>query len=166
MKTKSTDIIKKRDDLSKTITRIWDILYSENKVENGYKRNYEMRNLLGKIIDLSHERIATKLDSLCINLGFTNRKMLPKESIFPIIYELSEKTELFVKLGKLPTIDPNIKRKKGKKKLAYNEEITFDYVQNYRNKLQIEINNLRKQLDDFNEKMEFDTGTAYMYLVA
>ena len=163
---KSTEIIAKRDKLSKDITRNWNIIMSENKVEKGYKRNYEMKELLSKIIDLGNERINVKLDSLCINLGFKNRSMLPKESIYPIIYKLSEKTELYTKLGMVDTINPDLKRKKGKDKLKYTEELTFDYIQNLRNKLQLEINELRKNLEDFNENFDFNTESAYMFLAA
>ena len=56
--------------------------------------------------------------------------------------------------------------KKGKKNLKQNEELTRDYLNKLRNKLQLEINGLKKKLADFNDMAELDTSKAYMYLAA
>ena len=65
----SKDIITKRDNLSETITRNWDIIKSENVVFRGYKRNYDMKLVLDNILTLFKERIEVKLQSLALNLG-------------------------------------------------------------------------------------------------
>ena len=57
----SKDIITKRDNLSETITRNWDIIKSENVVFRGYKRNYYMKLVLDNILTLCKERIEVKL---------------------------------------------------------------------------------------------------------
>ncbi len=64
----SKDIITKRDNLSETITRNWDIIKSENVVFRGYKRNYDMKLVLDNILTLCKERIEVKLQSLALNL--------------------------------------------------------------------------------------------------
>ena len=165
-KIKSTNIINNREKLDKDIKRMWGIIRTENLIDKGAKRNYDMKALLNNIFSMANERIQTKLDSLCINLGYTTRADFPKDSIYPIIYTLSEKNEQYVQLGLIKTIDPNIKMKKGKKKMSINEELTRDYISKLMNNLSLEINGLRKKLSDFNEKAELDTSTAFTYLTA
>lgn len=166
MKKKSTEIIDLRKKLDKDIAYYWRIIYSENVVNNNITRQYDMKKLLDLINDLSIQRVQAKLDSLVINLGFSKRSDLPASSIFPTIYELSEKNEQLVKLRGLETINPRLKRLKGKKGLKVNEEITADYKKKLMEGLQLEINRLNKILFDFNEKAELDISTAYMSLVA
>lgn len=169
MKMKSTDIKAKLEKLHKDITWQWYIIRSENKVEKGYKRRYDMKSLLEDIFSKAEERIQYKLDQLCINLGFKNRADLPKESIYPTIFKLSEINEQFVQIGILidkSTIDPSYKMKKGKKNLKEDEELTRDYLNKIKNNLQLQIIDLKKKLDDFNEAAELDLDKAYMYLAA
>lgn len=169
MKIKSTDIKAKLEKLNKDITHNWIILRTENLVDNGFKRHYDMKGLLDEINKKAIDRIQTKLDQLCINLGIKSRKDFPKESIYPIIFELSEKNEQFVQLGILidkSTINPILKMKKGKKNLKKNEELTHDYLTKLKNNLQLEINGLKKKLTDYNENAELDTSSAYMHLAA
>ena len=93
----------------------------------------------------------------------------PKESIYPIIYTLSERNELYVHLDKvlkIATINPILKAKLGKKKLYKTEELTADYIKKLMIPLQLEINGLKKKLEDFNSKAELDIDKAYMYLAA
>ena len=84
-------------------------------------------------------------------MGFTNINELPSTSLYPIIFELSEKNELFVQLGLIRTIDPKIKAKKGKKGISKTEELTFNFIKSKREKLQLEINDLKKKIADYNE---------------
>ena len=164
MKIKSTEIKAKLEKLNKDITNNWMIIRTENLVENGFKRHYDMKALLDAI-----DRIQTKLDQFCINIGFKSRSDFPKDSIYPIIFELSEKNEQFVQLGIIiekSTINPTLKMKKGKKNLKQNEELTRDFLNKLRNNLQLEINGLKKKLADFNDAAELDTTSAYMYLAA
>ena len=163
---KSTDIKTKLDKLNKEITNYWHIIRTENIIDNGMKRHYDMKALLNVIQTNATDRIQLKMDQLCINLGFKKRSDFPSESIYPIIFELSEKNEQYVQLGLIKTIDPNIKMKKGKKKMSINEELTRNYISKLMNNLSLEINGLRKKLSDFNEKAELDTSTAFTYLTA
>ena len=82
------------------------------------------------------------------------------------IFSLSEKQEQLFHLGKIKTIDPKIKRAKGKKNLNNSEELTTAYISNIKNKLQIEINKLNKDLEDFNDKAELDIESAPICLAA
>ena len=157
----SKEILSSRDKLSKDITRQWAIIRSENLIEKNGKRNYDMKELLNSIDTLSKKRIIDKLDSLAINLGIKDRKDFPKDNIYTIIYTLSEKNEMFVQLGLIPTLNPIIKLKKGKKKLDKTEELTSDFIGNLRNKLQLEINALKKKLEDYNNSATLITDKEY-----
>lgn len=165
-KMKSTDIINNREKFDKEIKRLWGIIRTENLIDKGAKRNYDMKAILHLIEDYANKRIQAKLDSMAINLGFTKRSDFPKDSIYPTIYTLSEKNEIFVQLGLIPTINPSLKAKIGKKKLYKEEELTADYINKLKNNLQLEINALRKKLEDFNSKAELDISSAYLYLAA
>lgn len=169
MKIKSTEIKAKLEKLHKDITWQWNIIRTENKVEKGYIRRYNMKALLDDIQNKANDRIQYKLDQLCINLGFKSRADLPKESIYPTIFKLSEINEQFVQIGILiekATIDPSYKMKKGKKNLKIEEELTRDYLTKIKNGLQLEIIDLKKKLADFNEAAELDLEKAYMFLAA
>lgn len=169
MKIKSTEIKAKLEKLHKDITWQWNIIRTENKVEKGYTRRYNMKALLDDIQSKANDRIQYKLDQLCINLGFKSRADLPKESIYPTIFKLSEINEQFVQIGILiekATIDPSYKMKKGKKNLKIEEELTRDYLTKIKNGLQLEIIDLKKKLADFNEAAELDLEKAYMFLAA
>lgn len=164
---KSTEIIANRENLDKEIKRWWGTIRSENLIEKGWTRNYDVKRLLTVTIpELAEKRIQAKLDSIAINLGFKSRKDFPKECIYPIIYSLSEKNEYLVQIGLIPTINPGLKTKLGKKKLFKTEVITSDFITSLKNKLQLEINALKKKLEDFNKNAELDISNAYMYLAA
>lgn len=169
MSMKSTDIKAKLEKLHKDITWQWNIIRNENKVKKGYKRHYDMKSLLYDIQSKANDRIQCKLDQLCINMGFKSRTDLPKECIYPTIFKLSEINEQFVQIGILiekATIDPIFKMKKGKKKLNEEEELTRDFLTKMRNDLQLEIIELKKKLEDFNNNAELDIDKTYMYLAA
>ena len=78
MKIKSTEIKAKLEKLNKDITNSWMIIRTENLVENGFKRHYDMKALLDDINKKAIDRIQTKLDQFCINLGFKSRDYLNK----------------------------------------------------------------------------------------
>lgn len=61
---------------------------------------------------------------------------------------------------------PKIKRAKGKKNLKVTEELTSAYLNTIKNKIQLEINKLNKDLEEFNDKAELDIESAPLALVA
>lgn len=161
------EIINSRDNLSKEITKLWNIVYAENIVKRGYKRNYNMKECIEKIQKMADDRMIDKLDSLCINLGFMSPDQLSSDSIYPTIFKLSELNEQYVKLGKINTINTKYKNtKKGKKDLEYTEELTSDYITRLRNNLVLEIIGLKKKIADFNESHYLDKTKTYMFLAA
>ena len=156
----------RRDELSKDITKYWTIIKNENIISKETIRNYDLKVLLTKIQEMAEERILMKLYLQCINMGYKKFSDLPAENNYYTIFSLSEKQEQLFHLGKIKTIDPKIKRAKGKKNLNISEELTSVYISNIKNKLQIEINKLNKDLEDFNDKAELDIESAPICLAA
>ena len=156
----------RRDELSKDITKYWTIIKNENIISKETIRNYDLKVLLTKIQEMAEERILMKLYLQCINMGYKKFSDLPAENNYYTIFSLSEKQEQLFHLGKIKTNDPKIKRAKGKKNLNISEELTSAYISNIKNKLQIEINKLNKDLEDFNDKAELDIESAPICLAA
>lgn len=143
----------KRSDLDKEIKNLWNILKQENMIEKGQIRNYDMKSVFAKIKNLAHERTKYKMYSLIVNLGFKTKpdfKKAAPNTIYDTIYELSELQEIIVKLDSIPVFDPLYKSKKGKA-ITKTEEITSYFVKKEKNLLQIQVNALKKKLDEFNE---------------
>lgn len=163
---KSNEIIATRDKLSKEITNYWTIIKSENLVEKTHKRMYDMKSTLKAIEKKAHERITMKLYLQCINMGYKKASDLPATSLFPTIFELSEITEQYVQLGLIPTLDPSLKSKKGKKNLSKSEELTSQYIKNLRDNLMLKIIELKKKITEYNDNAELDITKPLMTLVA
>ena len=107
-----------------------------------------------------------KLYLQCINMGYKKFSDLPAENNYYTIFSLSEKQEQLFHLGMIKTIEPKIKRAKGKKALKITEELTSAYITSLKNKLQLDINKLNKDLEDFNDKAELDIESAPICLAA
>lgn len=150
MTASANKIIETRDNLSTSITRTWDIIKSENIVFRGYKRNYDMKKQLEAILDMCKKRIESKLQVMAINLGYDDINDLPKDNIYPTILELSELKEIDKHLMYIPTIDPAVIKKYGKKKMRKTEVLTRGFITNLRNNLAVRINALNKELEDYN----------------
>ncbi len=156
----------RRDELSKEITKYWNIIKNENIISAEAKRNFDLKVLLTKIQEMSEERLLMKLYLQCINMGYKKFSELPAGNNYITIFALSEKTEQLFHLNKIRTIDPKIKRAKGKKNLKFTEELTSAYLNTLKNKIQLEINKLNKDLEEFNNKAELDIESAPISLAA
>lgn len=152
--------------ISNEITWCWDMIMKENIVPKGQIRNYNMKGLLDRINKLSEERLLLKLYIQCINMGYKKFSELPKDNNYLRIFTLSEKSEQLFKLAHIRTLDPKLKRSKGKKNLNSTEELTSAYIAKLMNPLQLEINKLEKEIADFNEKAELDIESPALSLVA
>lgn len=156
----------RRDTLSKEITKYWTIIKNENVISKQATRNYDLKAVLTKIQEMAEERMLMKLYLQCINMGYKKFSDLPAENNYYTIFSLSEKQEQLFHLGKIRTIDPKLKRAKGKKALNNTEELTSAYISTLKNKLQLEINKLNKDLEDFNDNAELDIESAPICLAA
>lgn len=153
-------------ELSNTITKDWDKIIKENVIPKSATRNYDMKGLLTEIQSLAEERALMKLYIQCINIGFTKFTELPKNNNYYNIFLLSEKNEQMFKLCKIKTLNPKLKRAKGKKALEETEELTSDYIKSLKNKLQLEINKLEKDIENFNNKAELEIESPASLLAA
>lgn len=153
-------------EISNEITFYWNKIKEENVIPKEAKRNYDLKSLLQKIETLSEERILLKLYMQCINIGYKKFTELPKDNNYLNIFTLCEKTEQLFHLSKIKTLDPKLKRSKGKKNLDKTEELTSAYIAGLKNKLQLEINKINKDITDFNEKAELNIEAPALSLAA
>ena len=153
-------------EISNEITFYWNKIKEENVIPKEAKRNYDLKALLQKIETLSEERILLKLYMQCINMGYKKFTELPKDNNYLNIFTLCEKTEQLFHLSKIKTLDPKLKRSKGKKNLDKTEELPSAYIAGLKNKLQIEINKINKDITDFNEKAELNIEAPALSLAA
>lgn len=159
-------IINRRKELSNDITKYWNIIKNENVIPKDGKRNYDLKALLTKIEEMADERILLKLYLQCINMGYKKFSELPETNNYLAIYTLSEKTEQMFHLSKIRTIDQKLKRSKGKKNLNTTEELTSAFINTKINKLQLEVNKLQKDIEDFNNNATLDIESAAISLAA
>jgi hypothetical protein len=159
-------IITKRKELSNEITKYWNIIKNENVIPKGATRNFDLKKLLEKIQEMADERILLKLYLQCINMGYKKFSELSATNNYLTIFTLCEKQEQLFHLSKIKTIDPKLKRAKGKKGLNNSEELTSAYISTLKNKLQLEINKLNKDIEDFNESAILNIESAPMSLAA
>lgn len=159
-------IITRRKELSNEITKYWNIIKNENIIPKGATRNFDLKQLLNEIQAKADERILLKLYLQCINMDYKKFSELPTTNNYLAIFTLSEKQEQLFHLSKIKTLDPKLKRSKGKKNLNTTEELTSDYINNLKNKLQLEINKLNKEIEEFNNKAELSLEEAPLSIAA
>lgn len=159
-------IITRRKELSNEITKYWNIIKNENVIPTGAKRNFDLKALILDIQAKAEERILLKLYLQCINMGYKKFSELPITNNYLDIFTLSEKQEQLFHLSKIKTLDPKLKRAKGKKNLDKTEELTSAYISSLEAKLQLEINALNKKIEDFNNGAELSIEEAPLSLAA
>lgn len=159
-------IITRRKELSNEITKYWNIIKNENVIPTGAKRNFDLKALILDIQAKAEERILLKLYLQCINMGYKKFSELPITNNYLDIFTLSEKQEQLFHLSKIKTLDPKLKRAKGKKNLDKTEELTSAYISSLKAKLQLEINALNKKIEDFNNGVELNIEEAPLSLAA
>lgn len=159
-------IITRRKELSNEITKYWNIIKNENVIPTGAKRNFDLKALILDIQAKAEERILLKLYLQCINMGYKKFSELPITNNYLDIFTLSEKQEQLFHLSKIKTLDPKLKRAKGKKNLNKTEELTSAYISSLKAKLQLEINVLNKKIEDFNNGAELNIEEAPLSLAA
>lgn len=158
--------ITRRKELSNEITKYWNIIKNENVIPTGAKRNFDLKALILDIQAKAEERILLKLYLQCINMGYKKFSELPITNNYLDIFTLSEKQEQLFHLSKIKTLDPKLKRAKGKKNLDKTEELTSAYISSLKAKLQLEINALNKKIEDFNNGAELNIEEAPLSLAA
>ena len=85
------------------------------------------------------------------------------------IYKLSALNEYMVKLDEMMkhhTINPVLKAKRGKKGLAVNEELTYNYLRAKKNECSLPLNELRKKIAEFNDNTDLNEEETPLFLAA
>ena len=160
-KIKPLSIISGRDNVSLSITKYWNIIRSENVIDKRQKRNYELKEVYRKILEMSEARIIFKLKQQCFNMGM-QIKDLPANANIINVFRLTELNERKVQLMKVRTIDPKIKKKKGKRALTKTEVLTSDFVKKEIQNIDLAINEIKRKMDEFNN-MELEDSAPLAY---
>lgn len=164
---KCNKLIEERDQLTVQIAKMWDIIATENVIRKGCTRNYDMKMTLTHIKHLYDKVINVKLRIQCANMGI-KLKDLPENANIINIYRLTAYNNYIVKVDEMMkkhTINPLVKIKKGKRKLAVTEELTYSYLEREKNRYTLLANKIRKEIENFNNNTEID-NTVPTYLVA
>lgn len=158
------EILAKLDATTKELNKCWEIIQDENVVTKieAPLRTADCRDLYRKVVELAKKRVAYKLDSIMLNMGYKNREELFAESPQPVIYQLSELRAREVQLKRLKTIDPKAKQYRGGK-LKETEQITRGFVENEVRKIRMEANKLDDILCKFNASAKFDVSGKYSF---
>ena len=165
---KPNTLITKRDSITSEISRYWKIIATENVIKKGVSRNYDLKSLLVRIKALYDQLILIKLRIQCANMGM-KLKDLPKDANIINIYKLSALNEYMVKLDEMMkhhTINPVLKAKRGKKGLAVNEELTYNYLRAKKNECSLPLNELRKKIAEFNDNTDLNEEEIPLFLAA
>lgn len=153
-------IITRRKEISNTITKNWDIIAKYNitpkNLPTKHKCPYDLKKLIEENIELMEERILLKLYLQCINMGYKKFSELPATNNYINIYTLSERSEYLFKLNHIPTLNKALKRATGKKNMNETEILTSDYINSLKKPLELEIIDLQKKIEDFNNAAELD----------
>lgn len=163
---KAIKFIEQRTKLSNDITKYWNIISKQNVIPKVLKRSYDLKSLYNEIICLADQRALVKLKLIAINMGYKKFKDLPTELNQYDVFKLCELQEIKVKLQRIPTLNPVIKAKKGKKALNKTEELTSNWIKARIKEIDLKIIELQDKLTKFNEETEFDDSEAPIALAA
>lgn len=163
---KAIKFIEQRTKLSNEITKYWDIISKQNVIPKALKRSHDLKKLYAEINYLADQRALVKLKLIAINMGYKKFKDLPTELNQFDVFKLCELQEIKVKLQRIPTLNPVIKAKKGKKALNKTEELTSNWIKARIQEVDLKIIALQEKLTKFNEETEFDDSEAPLALAA
>ena len=160
---KAIKFIENRDKLSNEISKYWNIISKQNLISKALKRTHDLKNLYTEIISLADQRALVKWKLIAINMGYKSFKDVPTDHQHTI-FKLGELNEIKVKLERIPTLNPILKAKKGKKALNKSEELTSNWIKARIQEIDLKIIKLQEKLTKFNEETEFDDSEAPLAL--
>lgn len=153
---KAKNFIEKRNNLSTTISQYWYFISKENVVPKAYTRQHDLKVLFNEIKKLAEHRVKAKMCLIAINMGYKSLKAIPEDCNQWDVFRLCELNEMKVKLNNLPTLNPTLKAKKGKKTLSKTEVLTSHWVKARIEELDLEILKLQDKLTKFNDETDFE----------
>lgn len=163
---KATEYIKKRKDLDNELSKYWDYIQKTNVAPKNFEHKYDLKALYSLIQNLAEDRAMAKLTLAYINLGFTKKSDINKDVNQYTVFLLSEMTEIRTKLSKIKYINPTLKAKKGKNKLAKKEVLTKSWIDARTREIDLRIAELRSKIDEFNKDTDVTEDTVHMSLAA
>ena len=163
---KAIKFIENRDKLSNEISKYWNIISKQNVLPKMLKRTHDLKKLYTEINNLTDQRALVKLKLIAINMGYKKFSDLPAELNQYDVFKLCELNEIKVKLQRIPTLNPVLKAKNGKKALTKSEELTSNWIKARIQEIDIKIIKLQEKLTKFNEEAEFDDSEAPLALAA
>lgn len=166
IKLNSKDIIAKRDQLSKDITKYWKIIKQQNvmakKAVAAGLATYDLNELHNKILQMSQQRIQCKLLLNAINNGITTYE--DKNIHYKTIYEANETKEQIAQwqmVLKKSTINPATKAKAGVKGTGKKETFTSAKITSMIKKLELQATALDKKIADFNDTTTIEVDEEF-----
>lgn len=157
IKLSSKDIITKRDQLSKDITKYWKIIKQQNvmskKAIAAGLATYDLNHLHNQILQMSLQRIQCKLLLNAINNNieqYDDTTNIHYKTIFEA-NELKEQLAQWEIVLKSSTINPATKAKAGAKGTGKKEIFSSAKITSIKKKLELQITALNKKIADFND---------------
>lgn len=163
IKLNAKDIIAKRDQLSKDITKNWKTIKTENimpiKAIKAGLAKYDLNELYNQITQMAQQRIKCKLLLNAINNGKTT--FSDEDIHYKTIYEANEIKEQICHLKMIKTINPATKAKAGVKGTGKKETFTSAKLASMIKKLEIQAIALDKKIADFNNTTTIEVDEEF-----
>lgn len=157
-------LLQKRKLLDRDIALGWKLIRVENLVPKGVARTTDIKELYARLVNLSDDRLRTKLDIQCINIGLRARKELSDSAVYPLIYRLSELREREVAINKIDTLKKISTTTKSHTK--YTNALSDTFLKGELKAIHIETTRILKTLASNNASTFFDTTEDYAYFAA
>ncbi len=147
-KTKYTanGLIVKRETTLSDIKDLWIKLAKNNVIPIGTTPAFDLKAIYKLIGEKELSLVKTKLAIQAVNMGFKDLSSLPENNVYTQIYLLQQLKERKVKLEKINT------RKNENETVI----LTKVFVESELKKVLADINKIQKEINDFNEKVEFE----------
>lgn len=166
IKLNSGNIINIRKEIDITKKKYWKIIRAENVMSNKEKKSglgsgLDLKALYNEITQMSEKLVFIKGMLFNLNMGKTT---FDKEEFKTTnnynIFMACEMKEAIAQLKMIPTIDPNLKAKKGLKKLGKQEVFTSAKIAALIKDLQLKANKYDAALEKFNNETTIDISSV------
>jgi len=162
IKLNSANIINIRKNIDITKKKYWKIIRAENvmsnkEIKNGLGSGFDLKNLYNEIMQMSEKLVYVKGMLFNLNMGQTtfDKESFKKTNNYSI-FMACEMKEAIAQLKMVPTIDPNLKAKKGLKNLGKKETFTSAKIAALIKDLQLKANKYDAAMEKFNSETSID----------
>lgn len=162
IKLNSANIINIRKNIDITKKKYWKIIRAENvmsnkEIKNGLGSGLDLKSLYNEIMQMSEKLVYVKGVLFNLNMGQTtfDKEAFKKTNNYSI-FMACEMKEAIAQLKMVPTIDPNLKAKKGLKNLGKKETFTSAKIAALIKDLQLKANKYDAAMEKFNNDTSID----------